>query len=243
MTNWPAVSIIITSYFPDSKRYLDLCIESIRNLDYEGDIETIIVGRPDYLPEYEHVQTIAPALDKFFPPVGLNFGMKAASHELMLVLNDDTILTSGSLTALVETYTENPHVGLLMPASNDQQGRYTAWVGGLMPRAYRFEELEPIKGELMKVETSYPPLLSYHETLCIYAFMISKANYAKVGDFDEGLMNSDDIDYTLRMVRSGLANAICYNAIIYHFGGVSADQTFTPEIRAEGARRFQVKWS
>ncbi len=240
--NYPGVSIIITSYFPDSKKYLDLCIESIRNLNYMGEIEVIVVGRPDYMPEYPGVKTIAPPLDKFYPPVGLNCGMKAAKHDLMLVINDDTILTKHSVSKLVDVYQANPAVGLLMPISNDQQSRYSAWVG-IPATPYRYETLKPIAGELMNNESKYPPALACFDTLCIYAFMISKKVYADVGDFDEKLIAQDDIDYTLRLRQKGYLNAITFDSIIYHFGGVSADKTFTSEIRAESMRKFQEKWA
>lgn len=233
------VSIVITSYSPDSRKYLNLCIESIRNLDYEGEIETIIVGRPDYLPQYEGVKTIAPPFPQFYPPIGLNFGMKEAKHDIMLVLNDDTILTKHSLRNLVETYSHFPHVGLLMPISNDQQGRYSAIVGAV-PGPMKFEDVNPLL--LMNNSSIYPLGLSYHETLCIYAFMISKRVYEAVGPFDESLLNNDDIDYTMRMNQHGYANAIAYNSIIYHFGGVTADKTFSKEVRDEGIKRFMEKW-
>lgn len=234
------VSIIVTSYFPDSKKYLDLCIESIKNLDYpKEDLEVIVVGRPDYLPEYPDVKTIAPPIEKFYPPIGLNFGMKSASHELMLVVNDDTILTKQSLARLVEMYTAHPQVGLMMPISNDQQGRFSAYVG-IAPGPYVYEQLN---GQaLMNSSSIYPAALSLHETLCIYAFLISKKIYAEIGDFDESLIGQDDIDYTMRITRSGYVNAIAYNAIIYHFGGVSADKTFDQETREKSMRLFQEKW-
>jgi GT2 family glycosyltransferase len=238
----PPVSIVITSYFPESKRYLDLCMRSIESLDYQAEKEVIIVGRPDYLPEYKGATTIAPPLEKFYPPVGLNFGMKRAKHELMLVINDDTILTRHSLYKLVKLYQASPHVGLLMPTSNDSQGRYSACVG-IPSRPYRYEELANRIQELIYNDGILPNIMSYHETLCIYAFLISKTNYQRVGDFDESLIGQDDIDYTLRVRQAGLANAISYSAIIYHFGGVSADKTFTPQIREESMRKFQAKWS
>jgi len=234
------VSIVITAYFEESKKYLDTCIESIRNLDYHGPIEIIIVGKKGYLPSYEGCLTIAPERETFFPPIGLNFGIKHASHELLLVLNDDTILTKNSLKKLVEVYTNFEQIGLLMPISNDQQGKYTAIVGR-PPGPMKLEDVNPLL--LMNLDSPYPIALSYHETLCIYAFLISKKVYKDIGPFDENLINGDDIDYTLRLTQKGYLNAINYNAIIYHFGGVSADKTFTPQIRKAGDDIFRQKWS
>jgi len=237
----PKVSVIITSYFEKSKPYLDLCVQSVKNLDYPAsDLEIIIVGRKDYLPRYEGVRTVTPNEVKFWPPVGLNYGIAKSTGEYLFVINDDTVLTRNSLKALVETYAHVPRIGLLMPISNDQQNRYAALVG-TRPGPMRLDEVDEPE-RLMNMESPYPLALSYHSTLCIYAFLISRKMYNEVGPFDESLIGQDDIDYTLRIGQKGYLNAIAYNAIVYHFGGVSSEQTFSAANREESKRRFDAKW-
>lgn len=238
----PKVSIIITSYFEKSKAYLELCLKSVRNLAYPKDaIEIIVVGRKDYLPRFEGVKTVSPNEVKFWPPVGLNYGIMKATGEYIFVLNDDTICTRNSLSNLVYTLENNPQVGLVMPISNDQQSRYMADVG-ISARPYKLGELEPRASELMDHWSQYAPALSYHQTLCIYAFLMKRSVYFDVGPFDEKLIGQDDIDYTLRIGQKGYLNAIAYHAIVYHFGGVSADQTFSAETREKSMQLFNDKW-
>lgn len=238
----PKISILITSYFEDSKRYLDLCVESVNNLYYPGELEKIIVTKPGYEPKYDGFITTFPNQEKFFPPVGLNHGIKTATGELFFILNDDTIVTKESLFNMLNVYQRLPHVGLLMPMSNDQQNRYQAF-SGINPGPYRYENLIGNKQVLMNARSQYSGIVSYHETLCIYAFLMSKKIYETIGPFDENLIGQDDIDYTLRISRSGYANAITYDSVVYHFGGASADKTFTPEIREESFKRFNEKWA
>ncbi len=239
----PKVSIIITSYFERSRPYLDLCLRSIRGLDYPKDqLEVIVVGRKDYMPRLEGVKTVSPNEVKFWPPVGLNHGIAKSTGEFIFVLNDDTICTKDSLRNLVRALERNTQVGLLMPISNDQQSRYHANVG-IVARPYRIEELEGRAHLLMAQESPYPPAYSFHQTLCIYAFLMRRAVYDQVGPFDESLIGQDDIDYTLRIGQNGLLNAIAYDSIVYHFGGVSADHTFTAANRDESMKRFQAKWA
>ncbi len=242
----PKISIIVTAYFPESKPYLDLCIQSINNLStwvWEAGAEVIIVGRPDYMPQYEGVKTVSPPLEKFYPPVGLNYGISQASKdsEYFFVLNDDTILTRTSLSILAAVAEANPQIGVLMPMGNDQQSRYVADCG-IRPGPKKLDDLSPIVEQLMDQKSVYPYLLSFHETLCIYAFLTSRKAFEHIGPFDEGLHNNDDIDYTLRATQLGYKNAICYQSIVYHFGGVSADHTFDKKTREEGLRLFNAKW-
>lgn len=240
----PRISIIVTAYSEKSKPYLDACIRSIKNLNYPKDrIETIVVGHPKFLPQYEGVRTIAPDLEQFYPPVGLNFGINAADpmSEFMLILNDDTILTKNCLNELLAASMSLPQIGLIMPISNDQQHRYVASVG-VPPGPHTLEAFEPNMAAIMNYESPYPPALTFHETLCIYAFMISRKTIAKVGLFDESLIGQDDIDYTYRVSQAGLLNAIAFSSVIYHFGGVTSKHTFSAEAREKSFEVFNKKW-
>lgn len=239
----PKISIVITSYLEDSKTYLDLCIKSIRNLDYPKELlEVIIVGRADYFPMYAGCKTTSPPLNIFYPPVGLNYGINfcSSSSEYFFVINDDTILTKNCLTELLKA--SHPSIGLLMPIGNDQQSRYAASVG-VEPRGHKLHELLPCSDLLMNAKSIYPLAVTFHDTLCIYAFLISRKTWEQVGQFDESLIGQDDIDYTMRIRQHGLQNAIAFNALVYHFGGVSADKTFSPESRAKSIEIFRAKWA
>lgn len=235
-------SVIVTSYLPESKPYLDLCIASLNNLATKPN-EIIIVGRPDYLPQYENCKTVSPKQDKFSPPVGLNCGINHASHdaEFLFVINDDVIVTKNCLDSLIYTYSTIPGIGLLMPIGNDQQARY-ALDAHIPPGPYKYDQLAGIAPKIMNLESKYAHGLIVHDTLCLYAMLMSRKVWEKVGPFDEALIGQDDIDYSLRSRHAGFVNAISLNALCYHFGGVSADKTFDEERRAKSLEIFNKKW-
>lgn len=243
----PTVSVIVTSYQPKAKEYLDLCVRSIKNLNYPSELlDVIIVAPKSYAPEYGGVRTLSPDEPEYGMPRGLNFGMQASSGEYMLVLNDDVILTAFSLDRMLGAM--RPEVGLLMPIGNDQQGRYHIPLAHVGP--YTLNDIaaslhEDAAGWLMNQQS---PLfasercggLLFADTLCLYAFMIRREVFARVGPFDETLIGQDDIDYSLRMRQAGLLNAITLDALVWHAGGAS--NQLTPEQREKSMRIFNEKW-
>lgn len=240
MSLQPKVSIVVTAYLEASKPYLDLCVQSLMNLDYPKNLlEMIIVSPSSYAPQYEGICTISPQEASYGCPRGLNYGIEHASGELIFVLNDDVIVTRGCLNRLVG-YFELQQLGLLMPIGNDQQGRYSFPLPILGP--YKIEHTEGATSHMMNIDSPYPRGLMFHDTLCIYAYIMRKKAHDEIGGFDENLVCSDDIDFTLRLRQKGYVNAIATDALVWHAGGVSADHTFTQEMRERGQKLFNEKW-
>lgn len=239
--NSPKVSIVITSYWPESKPYLDLCVESCKNLDYNN-YEIIIVGKPSYKPDYPSARTVSPEKEEFYPPVGLNLGANCADpgSKYFLFINDDTILTRNSLAKLVRTYSLNPGLGLLMPVGNDQQGLYH------FPMAYpgkiNFDVAQRQFSLIKDLDSPYPQGVIFQQTLCLYAVLVSRGAWNKIGPFDATLIGNDDVDYSWRSVKAGYTNAISTDALVFHFGGVSTSTKWNAELRAKSLEIFNAKW-
>lgn len=239
----PTVSIVITAYQPEAKRYLDLCMKSVDNLNYPKEsLDVIIVGRKDYLPEFPGVRTICPDLDSFYPPVGLNYGISHSKGDYIFMLNDDTIVTKNSLGNMMKTLTINPSLGALMPISNDVQGRYCAGVG-IPPGPYEYDQLAPQLNALMNINSIYQQSLFFYDELCLYAVLVKKSVHDEVGGFNERLRFNDDIDYSRRLRTKGYLNAITTDAIVYHFGGVSTKGRLSEQERKESLDIFNAEWS
>ncbi len=235
----PKVSIIVTSYCPESEAYLNLCIRSIKNLSYPN-FETILVTRPGYFPTFDGVKTTYPDKKEFWNSVGLNWGVSQASpdSEYYFLINDDVILTRDCLQPLVATLQERA-IGQVMPVGNDMQGRY--FFPELSTRL-TIEVASQHIDALIHAETKRQPGLIIAETLCLYAQLISKRVWNDVGPFDETLTGQDDIDYSLRVRQKGYINAIEMSSLVWHFGGVSAAVTLTEEKRKISMETFNKKW-
>lgn len=252
--NLPRISIVMTTYRPESKRYLDLAIRSIKNLDYPSELlDVILVGKPGYIPEYPGVRSMAPELPEFHNPVGVNFGMKASrsDSEYVMLLNDDVILTRDSLKNLVLSMpTENCVMSAI--SNCDNQWKYVLTMGYqkgdqafiLQKRYYTYEELEPHFDGLMNTVSLYPRGIILADTLCLYANLIPKRLWDDLGGFDEGFKTGyDDTDFCIRARKAGAHLVIALDSLIWHFGGASTNHTLTDEIREETRRYFYEKWA
>lgn len=247
----PLVSIICTAFLPKSKPYLDLCIDSIKQLSYEN-VETIIVSPKSYAPQYDGALTLSPATEDYGNPRALNLGAMAARGELLLFINDDVILTNGCIEHLIDLAT-HPMVGPVMPIGNDQQGIYSLHVGFpdektgefsvVEPGPMQIEKVEPIAKQMMKAKSIYPSGALFYPQLCLYAFMIERKKWQSLKGFDEDFnLGYDDTDFSLRVRHAGMLSAVSMSAIIWHFGGVSADQTQNLDKRARALAIFEKKW-
>lgn len=237
----PKVSIIITAYLEKTKPYLDILIESIRNLKYDGAYDVTIISPTWYKPRYIGVNTISPIEGEYHNPQALNAAIKATTGEYIFMLNDDVLLTRDCLQILM-SYKDAPMVAVTMPISNDSQGRYAANVI-IRPGPYKIDEILPFYKEMIDAKSPYPKAMIFCETLCLYAALIPRRVFEDVGYFDENLKTGfDDTDFCLRL-RDKYICSIALDAIAYHAGGVSADHTLTPQVRSENEAYFTDKWN
>lgn len=228
-TTEPKVSIIVTSYCPESIHLLEQCVRSIANLSYKN-YETIIVTRDFYMPEFQNCRTIAPPEKEFWNGRGINYGVEHSSGEYLFIINDDVILTRDCVQNLLAWSVHNMNV---MPASNDMQGRYYCahYARDLSDKNVELESISPIAAQT----------LIFADTLCLYAHMVKRTLWDKVGpmDDDSGLI---DIDWCLRVRQAGFINAIELSSLVWHLGGQSVVHTLDGPKRLRQKEQFKAKW-
>jgi GT2 family glycosyltransferase len=115
----PRVFVLILSY--NGKRWLEECLPSVLNMHYPN-FEVVVIdngstdGTMEYLQnEFPEVQTVV-----IHPNVGyacgFNAGLEYAAErgaEYFLVMNNDTVIDRGALTALVETAMTKDRAGFI----------------------------------------------------------------------------------------------------------------------------------
>ena len=214
------VSVIIGAFSPRAKPYLDACVSACKQLDYP-DYEIVIVSPSSYAPQYSGCRTVSPEGEDYPLAHNINFGAAMAdpASEYLFFINDDCEPRSDSLSQLVKRLKFSPGIGLLQAASNDSN------LGA-------FEILQNEK---------YPPALIYRDTLCLFAFLIRREVFAKVGLWDTNLLGMDDVDYSWRTRQAGYLNAIELSAYVRHEGGVTTSSK-SAEWRRESERIFNEKW-
>lgn len=252
------VSIILTTFLPKSKRYLDLAIRSIENLDYPKElIEVILVGKKSYQPHYVdrpfNIRTVAPDTDEFYNAFGLNYGFTHADPEsqYLFIMNDDACFTRDSLRLMVEC--AGDHKVFVQPLSPCDNHRLYSLAMGYMKngtlkqlndRHYVYEQLENDIPEMLNAQSFYPPGILRNEFHCMFATLIPMQAYRDIGPWDDKFKTGqDDLDYSLRGSQKGYQCITALNALIWHFGGVSVNTgTLTPELRKSNLAYFKEKW-
>ena len=133
-------SIVILTH--NQLEYTRQCLESIRRLTDEP-YELIVVdnastdGTVDYLRAMDGVRLIVNEVNRGFP-AAVNQGIAASRGSQVLLLNNDTVVTTGWLRRLLDALYSDPMIGLAGPCSN--------FVGGPQQVEVRYDSLSELDG-------------------------------------------------------------------------------------------------
>lgn len=169
----------------------------------------------------------------------VNQGLAAATGELLVLLNNDTVMSRGWLTALAGHLRRDPSLGLVGASTNEIANEAKVHVGyaslDAMPEWARAfvrahdGEREPI------------PMLA------MFCVAMRRVDFERAGPLDEGFevgMFEDD-DYGRRIEELGLRVAVARDAFVHHEGRASFARLDAEKYRAIFERnraRFEWKW-
>ena len=207
----PKVSIIIINY--NGKHHLESCLESLLKINYD-DIEIIVVDNNSTDDSVSFISTNFPDLiliklneNKGFAEPN-NIASKVASGDLLLFLNNDTIVTPSFVSELVKPIQQNSNVGicqslLLKPdESIDSSGDFIDNLGVVYnskTEISKIREISSARGASM---------------------MIKKNIFEQLEGFDEKFYFSfEDVDLSWRCWIAGYKVLVIPKSIVYHLGG------------------------
>ena len=149
-----------------------------------------------------------------------NRGMRAARPQSdVVLLNSDTVVTSGWLAALARCAQSDSTIGTVTPFSNNAEicslprfCQNNPWPVTL--------DTEPMVEALARAAVPTYPDLPTGVGFCFY---IRRALLDAIGVFDPafGLGYGEENDYCLRAVGAGFRNVLCEDAFVLHTGGSS----------------------
>lgn len=241
----PQASVIVVTH--DNLVFARLCLESLLAAT-DGAYEVIIVdnastdGTREYLSRLSasdgRVHTVLNDSNRGFAPA-CNQGLRLARGDVLVLLNDDTVVTPGWLRRLTVRL-EDPEVGMVGPTTNRI-------------------------GNEAQVDTSYRTLAELvlfadarakgHAgqafdipTLTMFCLAMRRDVYEAVGALDErfevGLLEDDD--YSLRVRSAGYRLLCAEDAFIHHFAETSFGKLVQSGEYARllhaNRRRFEEKW-
>ena len=145
---------------------------------------------------------------------GNNQGAKVAKGSFLLLLNNDTIVTKGFLSAMIKVFSEEKAVGavgakLIFPGT------------GLIQHAGVFELPNGLPDHIyFNKQSDYKPANIRKQVFAVTgaALMIPKALYDELGGLDEEYVNGfEDIDLCQRIRQKGMNIYYEPKALIYHY--------------------------
>jgi GT2 family glycosyltransferase len=214
-------SVIVLSW--NGMDYLQGCLDAVLAQDYP-DVELIVVdngsadGSPDFVEEqYPELRLIRNARNLGFA-AGNNVGLRAATGDVLVLLNQDTVVKPGWLEALVTTL-EDPTIGIV--------GCKLLYPDGTIQHAGG--QIVDARGTPQHVGHGEPDVGQYDAVADVdyvtgAALGVSREALARIGQLDEGFAPAyyEDVDWCYRARKAGLRVAYCPNAVAVHYESTSS---------------------
>ena len=235
-------SIIILSY--NNLELLKTCIESIRNYTLKDDYELIIVDNNSTEDVKEYLKSQKDIIlklndENYGFPKGCNIGIDLANKENdILLLNNDTIVTTNWLKNLKECLYSREDIGAVGPVCGKTDN--------LQYINLKYENFEQMQDEAKKNNISDSNRWEEKVFLIGYCILIKRDVFNKVGYLDETYTPGyiEDNDYSLRILKEGYKLYLCHDCYIYHHLGVEfrKDLTKLYQILDKNRNYFYSKW-
>ncbi|MBB6735838.1 glycosyltransferase [Cohnella zeiphila] len=219
------------------------CIESIRRYTPPEPYELIVVdnasndGTVEWLKKQPDVRLIANRENVGFPR-GCNQGMRQATGDRLLLLNNDTVVTPRWLEQLIACLESDETIGAVGPVTNSAS-YYTAVQVSYRDREEMFAFAEDYN-------RSNPSGWEERTKLIGYCLLLKRAAYETVGELDVRYSpgNFEDDDYCIRLRLAGYRLMLCTDTFIHHEGSATFRQDMDryQQSYQRSAVHFTEKW-
>jgi len=236
------LSIIIVSY--NAKRHLHDCLTSLQRHPPALSYEIVVVdnasadGSADVAAGFGGVQVIRSERNVGFA-AGNNIGIKASRGEHLLLLNNDTIVRSGAIDALVARMRREPDVGVIGPRLVDGDGRAELSFGPTLTPLNEWRQGRLVRG----LADNDPEIVREVETITRQeqrpdwvtgaCLLVRRTDAEAVGLLDERFfMYTEDVDFCASIRARGRQVLFMPSAEIVHLRGRSAATAFAATRKA-----------
>lgn len=239
-------SVIVVTY--NNLVFNRLCLESVILNTGSPACELIVVdngssdGTAEYVEElaalHPQVRVLRNGANRGFGPAA-NQGLAAARGDILVLLNNDTIVTPGWLGRLA-SHLDDRRLGLVGAVTNRAANE------AQIETAYEtYGELLTFAGARARTHAGRTFRL---ERLVMFCAAMHRETYLRIGGFDERFAVAlfEDDDYVLRVRQAGLEVACAEDVFVHHFGQASIGH-LGPSREYGGLfeanrRRFEDKW-
>ncbi|WP_114729114.1 glycosyltransferase [Vibrio cholerae] len=239
------VSLIVLTY-----NNLDLtkkCLESIIKHTTYSNFEVIVVdnmssdGTQDYListySQYENFKIILNEANLGFA-AGNNVGLKAATGDILVIINNDTYVAPYWLEPIVKAL-KSPHIGLVCPVTNN--------IGNEAKININYQTFNEMKIHALDYTCDHVGELYPMDCVAFFCVGMRRSTYEQVGAMSEeyGLGFFEDDDYCMRVLQLGLKNFAVDESFVHHNLSASFNKLKNnkkEELMRRNQAIFESKW-
>ncbi len=218
----PKASVVILAW--NGMEYLESCLDAVLAQDYL-EFEVIVVdngstdGSPDLVAQrYPQVDLIRNE-DNLGFSAGNNVGLLRSSGNILVLLNQDTVVQPGWLAALVAALDRHPDAGVAGCKVLGPDGRTLQHAGGSIERPLILGQHYG-HGELDEGQFDEPRQVEY---VTGAAMALKRKLLSRIGNLDEGFYPGyfEDVDFCLRAQAAGYSVWYEPQAVVHHHESTS----------------------
>lgn len=259
------LDILLASYGPHSQPYLNACLKSLERQTFK-DFKGYLVSSGDFKPQIDtslsNFKHLHYSKRHHFPEAiqeAYNYSKRQDASDLIMLLNDDTILGKETLEKMVQHFRLNmnnfSHLNerlILNSLSNCDNAKFYLLKLGFKKRdfefifesnQYKMSDIEPHIDDIIENPFTYSFGRIFVQMVCFYGTMMTRKLYESVGGIcPEYKTGKDDLDFCLRAKNIGARTEIALDSFIFHFSGISNDIYVTEEDKLFNQNLFNERF-
>lgn len=246
----PKVSVIVLTY--NNLAFTEACLFSLEAYSDYANLEVIVVdnasrdGSREWLARWAadssaagHVRRLILNDENLGFSAGNNVGLRAATGDYIVILNNDTYVTPGWVRTLCAHFRTDAGLGLIGPATNN--------IGNEARVEIHYEDMVDMIQRATEYTRAHPGGRYPLKTAAFFCVAMPRTTYERVGDMDEafGVGFFEDDDYCRRVEAAGLSIACADDVFVHHHLSASFDklrQEKKQELFERNKAIYEAKW-
>lgn len=239
-----SVSVLIPQY--GRTELTARAVQAVRRSDHPGEVEILVYDNgspegPGPVADRDDVVVVRSAENTGFGPA-INALAGRAGGDLLLILNNDTVVDPSALRLMVERHLTQDDVGAVSPQYRDFSGQVLE-MGGVVGRAGRARQLFHHEVPPRSL-TRMPFPVHYGSAACL---LVSRDRFLSMGGFDDAYAPAyyEDTDLCLRLRQDGLRTVVEPRAVVYHHEGATGGRDVHQGLKSYqlvNRRTFADRW-
>lgn len=231
-----SVSIVIPVF--NKSHFTDQCLHSIFSSINSTQFEVIIIDNNSndntheiiekYTTQFNNISYLRNNVNLGFAKAN-NLGVEKSKNDIILLLNNDTVVTDGWIDNLLKPISEDKTVGAVS-AKLLFEDNTIQHAGVVVIKDMQFGDPLVARHIHYKKDKNSPEVneIMEYQALTAACLLIRKSAFLEVNGFDEEYWNGyEDVDLCFKLRERGYKLVYQPNSIVYHFESQSGAERFT----------------